>query len=63
MALDNFFVKLVRPAGLLGAARLALRVALKGDRRRCATSSNPAFLCRGFDPVANRHRMALDNFL
>src|SRR6202042_194753 len=42
---------------------LTLRVALKGDRRRCATSSNPAFLCRGFDPIANRHRMALDNFL
>jgi hypothetical protein len=34
--------------GLLGAARLALRVALKGDRRRYAASSNP-FLRRGFD--------------
>ena len=45
-------VKMVRPAGLLGAARLALRVALKGDRRCCATSSNPTFLCRGFDSVA-----------
>src|ERR1700728_1566952 len=109
---------MVRPAGLLGAARLALRVALKGDRRHCVASSNPIFyvvgstpsqigtewrsiifcengapggitrrcaprpsgrpkgrspplrgvvepdfLCRGFDPVANRHRMALDNFL
>jgi hypothetical protein len=26
--------------GLLGASRLALRVALAGDRRRCAASSN-----------------------
>jgi len=34
------FLKLARPAGLLGATRLALRVALKGDRRRCAASSN-----------------------
>jgi len=29
------------PDGLLGAARLALRVALKGDRRHCVASSNP----------------------
>jgi hypothetical protein len=35
--------------GLLGAARLALRVALKGDRRRrCApTSSNPLVCLSG----------------
>jgi hypothetical protein len=26
--------------GLFGASRLTLRVALKGDRRRCAASSN-----------------------
>jgi hypothetical protein len=32
--------KLAPRDGLLGASRLALRVALAGDRRRCAASSN-----------------------
>jgi hypothetical protein len=46
----RFFLKLVRPARLLGAARLALRVALAGDRRRDG-GVEPLFLCRGFDPL------------
>src|SRR5580692_2073996 len=41
---------MVRPAGLLGAARLALRVALKGDRRHCVASSNPIFYVVGSTP-------------
>src|SRR3984957_3410489 len=39
--------------GLLGLRPGPFGVALKGDRRRCAASSNPACLCRGFDHYAN----------
>ena len=35
--------------GLFGASRLTLRVALAGDRRRCAASSNRLFVCRRFE--------------
>jgi hypothetical protein len=38
--------------GLLGAARFALRVALAGDRRRCAASSNRLVVCRRFELAA-----------
>ena len=39
--------------GLFGAARLALRVALRALNVGCATLSNPACSCRGFDQLAN----------
>src|SRR5579862_4862918 len=40
-------MRFVPDEGLLGAARLALRVALTGDQRRCATLSNPACFMSG----------------
>jgi hypothetical protein len=49
---NNFFEKM--PAeGLFALRAHPFGVALKGDRRRCAASSNPACLCRGFDHYAN----------
>jgi hypothetical protein len=49
-ALFEFFEGGLPAEGLLGAARLALRVALKGDQlRRTAKLSNRLVVCRGFE--------------
>src|ERR1700679_632812 len=62
MAVDKFF-GIGAPGGIIRRyAPHPFGVALKGDRRHYVASSNPIFLCRGFDRVANRDPMAVDKF-
>ncbi len=60
-------VKMARPAGLLGAARLALRVAVGRppalNLAATAKLSNPLVYVVGSNPAANRHRKVLYKFL
>ena len=50
--------------GLFGASRLALRVALAGDRRRCAASSNHLFVSRRFElaPICGERAVGVNGF-
>ena len=52
------FCKKMPAEELLGAARLALRVALTGDRRHCVAASNPACFMSGVRMKSNAHNLA-----